>query len=173
MREAKSFGRSSILSRWGLYYCFTREAFVGGTVSAYWTSPSCGMGSEISWRAQLSKRTFSMSAAPTKDTRSRSYPSRSKKPEAYSINPVFGSKKHLINEWAISAFGPPSPSEAQSMVDRKGIRKRSYRSNKVFKATWSGFDVVDGSLPRTAVGSAYRREAWREGNHDIGRNNRS
>jgi hypothetical protein len=32
--------------------------------------------------------------------------SRSKKPEAYSINPVFGSKKHLINEWAISAFGP-------------------------------------------------------------------
>ena len=31
--------------------------------------------------------------------------------------------------------------KAQSMVDRKGIRKRSYLSNKVFKATWSGFGL--------------------------------
>ena len=67
-------------------------------------------------------------------------------------NPVFGSKKHLINEWAISAFGPPSPSEAQSMVDRKGIRKHSYRSNKVFKATWSGFGLSQKCSPFFTLG---------------------
>src|SRR5215471_7810653 len=34
--------------------------------------------------------------------------------------------------------GPPSPSEAQSTVARKGIRKLAYRSNKVLKAASSG-----------------------------------
>jgi len=34
MREAKSFGRSSVLSRWGLYYCFTRGAAKAGSATA-------------------------------------------------------------------------------------------------------------------------------------------
>jgi hypothetical protein len=36
-----------------------------------------------------------------------------------------------------SAVGPPSPSEAQSIVVRKAIKKRAHRSNKIFSAAKS------------------------------------
>jgi hypothetical protein len=43
---------------------------------------------------------------------------------------------------------PPSPSEAQSMVVRKAIRKRSHRSKKVSKGTWSGNGLLQKYKPR-------------------------
>jgi hypothetical protein len=49
---------------------------------------------------------------------------------------AFGDLSGVRRRISISiAFNPPSPSEAQSMVARKEIRKRAYQSNKFFRAT--------------------------------------
>jgi hypothetical protein len=53
----------------------------------------------------------------------------------------------------MSGIGPASPSEAQSIVVRKGIRKPEYRSNKVFNAAWSTYGLKRRNSPQLSAGT--------------------
>ena len=55
-----------------------------------------------------------------------------------------------------AAFGPPSPSEAQSRVVRKAIRERAHRFNEVSNYTESGYGLVLRSCPQSR-GLGFRR----------------
>ena len=116
MREAKSFGRSSIQNIWALHDCFTRAGFLLGAGLAPTELPRvAAWGLNLLPSATL-KKDFQHECCPNKG-------------HPLSILPrnASRSKKLLINEWAISAFDPTQSIDRLTKVD-------SYRTPRAEQA---------------------------------------